>query len=251
MWALILSAVMAAGPEFEAPGIAGPSVVGSLVELSADHVILKTPAGPKDVASQATELVARPASAAPAEKPTAWVELIDKSLLACRQFTTGGGQAQLELVDGRKLAVPIRSIASVRFFDPASATQDAWSEIEKAARTGDTLVIRKQDVLDYLSGNVGDFTAETAQFTVDGEKVDVKRRKIAGLLYAQSPDRELPPAVCTLVDASGSRIEAARISLVGDRVQLASPAGLELAWPMAGVTRIVLAKVAILERPGS
>ena len=246
MWAIILSAVMAAGLEFEAPGVAGPPVVGSLVELSAEHVILKTAAGPKDVAEQAAELIAHPAAVAAAEKPTAWVELIDKSLLVCRQFTTAAGQAQLELVDGRKLVVPIRSLASVRFFDPASAARDAWSEIEKAARTGDTLIIRKQDVLDYLSGNLGDVAAETAQFTVDGEKVDVKRRKIAGLLYASTPGRELPPAVCTLVDASGSRIEAARVSLAGDRVQLVSPSGLELAWPLAGVTRIVLAKVQYL-----
>ncbi len=246
MWAVLLTAVFAAGPEFEAAGIAGQPVMGALVELSAEHAILRTAAGPKDVAQQATDLVARSAPAAPAEKPSAWVELVDKSLLACRQFTTADGHAQLELATGQKLAVPIRSIASVRFFDPASPTRDAWAEIEKAPHAGDTLVINKKEALDYLSGNLGDFAAETAQFTVDGEKVEVKRRKIAGLMFAGAPGRELPPSVCTVVDAAGSRIEAARIALAGDKLQLTSPAGIELAVPVAGVPRIVLAKIQYL-----
>jgi hypothetical protein len=246
MWAIILSAVFTAGPEFQAPGVAGPPVVGSLVELSAEHVVLKTPAGPKDVGDQAVELIAHPAVAAPAEKPTVWVELTDRSLLVARQFNTSGGQAKIELLDGRMLDVPIRALAAVRFFEPASNIQEQWAEIEKASHTGDTIVIRKQDVLDYLSGNLGDVAAETAAFTVDGEKVDVKRRKIAGILYAASPGRELPRSVCTLVDASGSRVEAAKISLAGDRAQVTTPAGVEIAWPMAAVARIGLGRVQFL-----
>jgi hypothetical protein len=152
----------------------------------------------------------------------------------------------LELLNGQKLSIALRSIAAVRFFDQASSSQEQWNEIEKSARTGDTLVIRKQDVLDYLSGNLGDVSAEIAQFAVDGEKVDVKRRKIAGILYSSAPVADLPATVCTLVDVAGSRIEAATITLSADRAQLVSPAGATIALPMMAVTKIVLAKVQYL-----
>ena len=60
-----------------------------------------------------------------------------------------------------------------------------WPELPKDA-AGDLIVVQKKEAVDLVEGIVGDVTAETVQFSVDGDVVPVKRAEVVGLVYFHS-----------------------------------------------------------------
>jgi hypothetical protein len=80
-------------------------------------------------------------------------------------------------------------------------------------------------------------TPDQADFQWDGDKLQVKRTKIAGIAYYHAKPRALKSAVCELDLADGSRIPARTLALVGESVSVKTPAGAELSLPLASIRR--------------
>ena len=62
-----------------------------------------------------------------------------------------------------------------------------------------------ETALDQLEGTLLDVGPESVRFEFDGDKIDVRREKLEGLVYYQPVRRELPPPTCRLIDAGGSQ----------------------------------------------
>ncbi len=216
--------------------LAGPSVRGELVELSADAVVVQTEAGPQklDLASL-WELTAAP-TAIPADRPvTVWVELMDASLIRGEAYTATAGTATVRTLAGQPLSLRTAAIRAVRFRDYVSAPQLAqrWQEISAAKATGDSLVIRRGETLDQLTGAIRDVTDEAVQFESDGESVQAKRTKLEGLLYYHPAAGELPRRSAQVTDASGSQWSVKSLRKMGEQLELVTVAGVTVSLPLA------------------
>ncbi len=185
-------------------------------------------------------LTRKPAPTAADRKLPIRVELVDQSLLAASGYTVRGGLAQLVLGGGAKLEVPTRAIRWVRFAAAADADEKLtkqWSEIAETKADGDLLVVRKSGALDYLEGVQGDIDADRCNFELDKEPVPVPRAKVEGVVYFHSATAELPEAAGELILLDGSRVAIAKVELAGDKVRIATPAGVSLAMPLDNVSR--------------
>jgi hypothetical protein len=238
MWMLALSAVLVVAPDVQVQTLSGKSLSGSLVELTDEKLIVQSDAGPVTLAtSELMNVAPQPAAEPAAEKPGVWVELTDQSKLVGATFTAAKGAATVKLLSGETVEVPTRAIATVRFKDQDAALARQWAEILAADRSGDLIVIRKNDALDYLAGVVKEVSADAVQFELDGEVVAVKRPKVEGLVY-HAPAAELTTPKCLVFDNRGSRFAVRKMSLADGALQIVTPAGMECTLPLALLARL-------------
>ncbi len=233
---IVLSAV-----PVEVRPLAGPSLRGELLELSADAVVVQNDAGSQKVdLASLWELTATQA-AAPMDRPvTVWVELMDDSLIRGDGYTAAAGTATVRTMAGQSLSIRTAAIRAVRFRDYASAPQLAqrWQEISAAKATGDSLVIRRGDNLDQLTGAIRDVTDEAVHFESDGDTVQAKRTKLEGLLYYHPATGDLPRRSAQLTDASGSQWCTKSLRKAGEQLELVTVAGVSATLPLAQLRRI-------------
>jgi hypothetical protein len=168
------------------------------------------------------------------------IELVDGSRISYGEVTIAKREA---IVTGGFLSQPLRIPRdAVRLIELRPATPfitSALEEIERKELPGDALVVSQRDseTMDYLTGVIGDVTAEQATFEWDGERVPVKRSKIAAMVFYQPRPPALPDAACELSLTDGSRITAREISLGGEELSITTPAGVRLAMPLEQVAR--------------
>ena len=225
---LLLLAAAAPEPKFQVRTTAGESFAGALAEFSAQQIALKTEAARTVVATDSlVSLAPESPPAAPAEKPSVWIELVDGSSLVAVSFEAAEGQAKFETPSREAMTLPTKAIASVRFNSQIAELAAQWSEILAGKHAGDVIVIRKKDSLDFQSGVAGDVSADKVQFTLDGETLSVKRSRVEGLVYFHPAGRELAESVCRVTDGAGARFEVEAAQLVEGRLELTTPAGLK------------------------
>jgi hypothetical protein len=69
-------------------------------------------------------------------------------------------------------------------------------------------------------------------FEFDGDKIEVNRQKLDGLVYYHPIARQLPDRICQLIDVSGSRWSVQSLTLADGKIELTSPAGAKLTVPV-------------------
>jgi hypothetical protein len=233
---IVLSAV-----PVEVRPLSGPSIRGDLVEFSPEAVVLQTAGGTQrfDVAGL-WEMSATDA-AQPADRPvTVWIELIDGSLIRGNSYTTTAGLATVHTTSGRPLAIRTAVIHAVRFRDYASAPQmgDRWRQLAAGQASGDSLVVRRGDRLDQLTGAIRDVTDEAVQFESDGEIIQAKRGKLEGLVYYHPAAGELAPRSALVTEGSGTQWSVRSLRAADGRLELVSVAGVPVSLPLAELARI-------------
>lgn len=249
---LVLLAALTLGADVTLKPLAGESLQGELVSATAERVAVRTAAGEKTL--PAAELMLLELAAPAVEpKPTVWVELLDGSKLNAVDYTTTTGKAQIELTSGETVEIATRSIRSVRFRNQDTTIADQWREILASPATGDMVVIRKTSsrtegdeepttvtevALDQLEGTLLDVGSESAQFEFDGDKIDVRREKLEGLVYFQPVKREFSPPACRVIDRGGSTWAAAKIELKNDALQTTTVGGVAISLPLPAVAKI-------------
>ncbi len=249
-----LAAAAAPGPAATVTPLEGAPVTGQVSVLTSDEVVVETAAGTRKFAASELFAVEIP-TAKPADKPAVWIELLDGSKLLAATYTAASGKANAELIGGVTVEIPTRSIHSVRFRQQDTQLSEQWREIVAASRTSDLIVVRKtsmhtveeggaepktvtETALDELDGTLLDIGPESVKFDFDGERIDVKREKIEGLVYYHSVRRELPPGVCRLVDVGGSQWTLKSLKLTGDTLTVVSSAGVNASLPLAALAKI-------------
>ena len=256
MTTTLLTIFALAGPVLAADAkiklLAGEGPVGQLVSVGTDRVAIRSAEGEKSIPT--AELLWVEIAPAADSKPEAWVELLDGSRLNAAEYTAAAGQAKIELTSGQSVMALTRAIKSVRFRpqDPALAGQ--WREILESQATGDMVVVRKTSMrpveegdntntttevaLDQLEGTILDVGPQSVQFEFDGEKIDVRREKLEGVVYYHPARREFSPPACKLVDVGGSAWSIKTLELTDGRLKGSTVGGVAIDFPLAAVTKI-------------
>lgn len=240
MWALILaSTVLGAAAQVELRTTSGESLVGTLTELNAEGVSLQTADGPVTMTvDQIAGLTSNARLEPSAPKSSVWVELVDGSRLACAEYTVKSATARMKLLDGQQVEIKTRRIATVRFREQGEEILRQWEQIAAEDHAEDVLITRKKDVLDFVSGTLGDAAADAVQFKLDDEKISVKRSRIEGLIYWHPAADELPAAFCQVSHESGARVQVASARIEEGQLLVTTPSGLELSLSLARLASI-------------
>src|SRR5258706_9208031 len=248
---VFLALIAAAGPDVTVEPLEGKPIAGRLTELSAEKLVIETAAGPQALAPkelQSVQLGGIPVS----ERPQIWADLVDGSLLVGRSYQSAGGKASLETISGEKLDLPPRAVRAIRFQSQSPEIAAQWEPLLKAEATGDMVVLRKtttrqveeegkepksvtETVLDQLEGTIQEASPAGAKFEFDGDKIDVKREKMEGIIFFQPTKRQIPAPVCKLRTTDGCVWSVRSLDLKGESVSITTTGGVSESLPLAGI----------------
>ena len=228
----------AATPTFEARTADGQTIVGVPVELGPARLTLAGPGGRTPV--DAARLLTVVSQQDPRRRPRPFrvvVELVDGSTIEAAQYVAREGLAEISLITGDDLLkVPLRAVRSVQFPRETDVLDAEWTRLTGGPADSDLLVVRVQETLDRHKGVLHEVTESAVRFDLEGEILAVKRSKIYGFTYRHSA-AALPPAICAITDAAGSRWAAREVSLAG-KLQWTTCAGLRVSAPLEDVAEI-------------
>jgi NPCBM/NEW2 domain len=244
----------AARPDVKVRPLDGEAVSGKLTELSAVQVTVQTKAGPQTLPAGGILWVELPDSP-PLDKPAAWIELQDGSQAVAVNYTAAGGKARIDLTSGQTVEVATRAVRTVRFRPLSPELAGQWREITAQAGSSDLVVIHKtsqrtvdrgenepttitEQALDQLEGTVLEVTPTSVRFELDGEKIDIRREKLAGLMYYPAARREFPPPLARLIDGSGSNWVVRDLKLDAGQLLATTVGNLPLQLPLAAISKI-------------
>jgi hypothetical protein len=239
---LLVALLLTASPGVQVHTLAGASIEGRIAALADESLTITTAAGEQSLPLKDVQSIVGGEMPSTLSTPATWIKLVDESQIIGSSFTVAGEDAHVARLDGEELVVPTRLIDSVRFRENFGAAAGQWDEIAAPQRSGDLLVSRKNDALDFFTGVIHDVTNEAVNFELDGEALRVKRPKVEGLLYHKASGVQLAPSRGVLRDAGGSQFQVARLKVEGDRVQVRTAAGLEVVLALTQVARIDFAQ---------
>ena len=255
VYAVLALAAATPAADVQVKLLRGSDVSGRLVAASAEKLTVVTSAGEQTIPATQLRAVEFPPSRTEAEKPGIWLELLDGSHIATAGVSLASGKAIIELVGGDKLPeINARAIRAIRFGNNDPALTEQWKEILRGTRSGDVLVLKKNVkreveengvvklvetlTLDELEGTVLAVAPDSVKFNFDGDKVDVKREKLEGIIFFQPVKRELPPATMRMKDLADSDWQLRTLELQGEQVLATTPAGVTLQIPLSQLKRL-------------
>lgn len=244
---ILIAALLAAdAPQFQVDTVDGTSVVGAIVQLNGREVAVKTAdadrtfklsevrllgAAQKSAASTTNESSAKASVA-----PTVVVETLDGARLPGFDYEVTKGVAHLKLSGAESIDVPTKYIHRVEFV--LGGKPAVWPELPKDA-AGDLIVVQKKEAVDLVEGVVGDVTADTVQFSLEGDVVPVKRAKVVGLVYFHSSQNGSPSEAMAIVEnTAGWKLSAKDVALVDGQLAITTTFGATLHWPLESVRTI-------------
>ena len=151
-------------------------------------------------------------------QPEYLIKLVDDSLFIAQSFTVKDSQATFSSKDGHLLTTSTRNILWIRhqpIVDNVGNMNDSgWSEILKQpVEKGDSLVINRDQSLDFLEGIVGDVSEESVSFKFGERDAQVKWDRVAGIRYYHASGRQLPKSRCVVSTIDGGEINATTVTL--------------------------------------
>jgi hypothetical protein len=249
-------AAQASAADVQVQLLRGESLSGELTAASADKITIGSGGNEQVFPGPEVLAVEFPGAKEDVETPRVWIELLDGTKIHAAGISSVAGKATIELLGGDRLTdIPTRSIRAVRFNPPDDPqVSTAWSEILAAKRAGDVLVLRKTVTrtveegdqqktvttvaLDEIEGTVLQVSDTTIKFDFDGDKVDVKRERLEGIIFVQPVKRELPAASLRLFDVSGGEWRLRTLDLKSGQLTATTPVGVTLQLPLARVKRL-------------
>jgi hypothetical protein len=239
--AILLSAAAVEPGDATLTLLDGATVSGRVTAWDAGRVVVAADAGPQEVPrARLVDLRFGPGEAS-APLPVTSVEFIDGTRICATEFTAAGGAATITTPYSEKpLEASTELIRIAELKPPGDATAALWKQLAERQVAGDLLIVAKREggLLDYLAGVVGDVSADEVSFDYDGQKLPVKRSKIAAISYYHAKQPALPEATCQLTLMDGSQIPAREVALADDGLlRVTTPAGIELAVSLVHVVR--------------
>lgn len=240
MWPLVLTALIAhnvgsANVEL----LNGSTVTGAIVAVSNDQVIVNVDSERQtlDVRDLQSLTFAESSSTA-APSVTDWVRLVDGSRLLANRYAVSDRKVTISLTN-RILETETRSVEAVRFRPPSPELDSQWDNAVSTEITGDIVVLRRDDsTLDQLEGLLRDVDEKTVEFEFDEELIPVKREKLEGIVYFHRAGRQLPEALCRVVERDGSVWMARTVQLDSDGLQVNTAAGVKTVIPVDALAKL-------------
>jgi hypothetical protein len=256
VWNLIavLALAVASPPDVTATKLDGTAATGLLESWSASELALTTPSG--SVTIPAAEVLSIQFSNVPVTdtgKPL--LELVDGSQLPLAEFTKKDDRIVTRSrtpshAEAQSLDLAKQPVRAVRLQPLDVEVLPQWAEIRSLDLPSDVIVVVKRGgkSLDYLECILGEVTETEVEFTVDEKQMRVPRDKVAGLIYYHADESDETTPQCVLTGSDGLRIAAAKTQWMGNTIRAKTVSGLDIAWPLAGITAADLSagKVAFL-----
>lgn len=225
-------------PTWKAATLDGQAVSGAITALSNEQLTLQTEAGTVNLplnqllgmlpgGTVATEAVVSE------QKPAVWIEFADGTRLPAVSFTSIKGKVKITTVTGTELSPELKSLAKVRFGE----TYDPAFKFGREGVAADQLGVKKKAGLDFLEGIIGDVTAETVNFTLDGDPLPVNRNKIDSLVYVQRGADELPTPLCVIDDFTGGQYQAKELKLAENLLTITTLGNISIVRPLDQVRK--------------
>jgi len=225
-------------PKVEVRAVDSPPIVGSLVELDGQRVAVETPEGRRTVPiDRLLRVTAQGATRTLPSPGDVWIQLVDGCELVADGILITGEEAEL-LGPGPPRSVATRDLRAVRLVAADEALAKQWARLLGEPASSDRLVVRRDGLLDYHRGILGDATAERIKFSIDGDVLSINRAKVFGLIYARPAGRAMPKAVCRLLDAAGNRWNVAELDWGSAGLTLTTPAGLSVTLAPEAIGRL-------------
>jgi hypothetical protein len=236
---LILAAITTASPQgVSATRLDGTTVVGQIDAWNGERLTLATSDGVERIPTD--ELLALRISLQErrAQQLTPVLVTIGGSVIPTEGFAVQDGVARTNLIHtlpegAAELQVPLPKVREIQLKLLDATLDEQWRDIRELSIPHDLLVIFKRGgkSLDYLEGTIGTITDEAIEFTTDGDRVEVPRSKVAGLVFyrRESPSSEPP---CVLSGKNRLRLAAASVRLDQERLLVATTDGIKLTWPL-------------------
>lgn len=236
----------AAGADDSLPQVAfrmqtldGQQATGVVQSLDAQAVTLQTADGSRQFPLASLlwlEPAARPTR--PAHSPNAWIELLDGSRWPATNLTVKDGTLKCDYLMGQTLSVSTRAVAHVRLKDQDERLAAQWADVLQARATGDLLVIRKGENIDYIEGVVKEIGPEQVLFQLEGSVTPVQRDRVEGVVFFHASRPTLPEPVCVIDEASTARWSARSVASQGAEVRIETRGGLRLTTTWDALSRL-------------
>jgi hypothetical protein len=227
--------------EITATTLDGTTFAGELREWNESRVVIKTPAGEEQLATDRLVSLSWPTSAfgVASKSPVKLAELADGTAIPIDSLVVADNTATLQpdsstKSDGDTLKIPIAQLATVRFqhFDEILTKQ--WDEIRQLNSAGDVLVVLNPDgkSLDSVEGVVGNIGDDKVDFKLEGETNRVDRAKVAGIIYHGTARPKTAESHLVVQARTGLRANAAKVELANSQVVVTTAGGLKLTLPI-------------------
>ena len=220
-----------------ATNLDGTTVAGKLLSWDESEIVIYSNDGP--VTLNKEEILNLDCGRKNSESASATLLLVDHTKLPIQSYRTDSSQAIVSTgLAEEELSIPTDKIQKVVFIPDNQQLSGIWNELEEKRPTGDVLVIHKKnaEVLDYLVGVVGKFSAEQVAFNWDGDEIPVKISKVAAISYYHAQQKEFDPPTCWIKTRSGGALPAQAVNLVEDQLQVTTIGGLNLQIPVKDLT---------------
>lgn len=217
---LLVLVAAAAAPRVEISTLSGDEFSGSLTSINSEFWQLDDSGKSVEVAG--TQILSTRffvAGQTAGEKEPLELSLTDGSLLHLKTALADSMSIQATSGVTGEIKIPRNFVKSLRFVKAPTSVDDAWKELVGRTARQDMIVVRKNDVLDFVEGVIGEITETQVNVLLDGENIPVKRERVFGLIFYQRQP--------------GKAGSASRVQLLnGDLLQVrkvASPDGVSVA----------------------
>jgi hypothetical protein len=233
-WHVFLAAALysfpaAAGPPVEIDTLKGDRHAGELVTLDASTATLKIGGNSATIPLAEILEVRFPAAPPPEPSSGARLALLDGTRLTLNSFSVSADQARCESSCG-SFTLPVGRLSHVRFGISTNKLDEAWNALLKRESKNDLLVVKKEDVLDFLAGTTGD-VGEKISLLLDGDEVPVARDKVYGIIYHRRAP-SLPKTIGEVRLAGGDVLAITRFAWDGSDLKVRLATGADLSVPV-------------------
>lgn len=226
---LLVVAAAVAAPRVEISTLSGDEFSGNLTSITADTWELDVDGKPVKVAG-AQVLATRffVAGQTAVEKESLELSLTDGSLLHLKTALADPKEVHVTSDVTGEMKIPRNFVQSLRFVKAPTSVDDSWKELVARTARQDMLVVRKNDVLDFVEGVIGEISETQVNVLLDGENIPVNRDRVFGLIfYQREPGKAGSAAQVQLLN--GDLLQARKVtSSAGTSVELALPCGPEV-----------------------
>lgn len=166
------------------------------------------------------------------------VVLVDGSELFCIAFTIVDRELIGKTETDTEFRIKSRLIDSIRFPSVDTEFKKSWKKIVQAQRESDALVVSRDEKLQMIDGIFGDVAAESVSFTVGERTADVKRSRLAGMLFYRRVADELAPSVFVLKMEDGSSVQVQSLKVENEKLEVRTVAGASFAVEPASISSL-------------
>ena len=181
------------------------------------------------------------------------VELIDGSLLHCKEWTIKEKQVELKTMSGQEIKMPLSAVANILNDAQEEKYRKDWAERLARKRRRDVVVRIVDETINSYEGTFGEADAEgkTIGFqSVTGAKGKLPLASLHGLIFQRQLDPQAPPMLCKLSDSYGDFLVVSAVAKTPMGLSATTPAGaqLDIAQPLVMRLDYTLDKLAYLSR---